>query len=136
MGGYAVDNTYFEKGEATSAPLHAPATGPGSPNGVYAVGSGFPTNTYRGSNYWVDVVVSPPPAGALTASATLLSGQSETQQVVSTPSAGPTAPSPTRRPADPDSPAAVLPSDRRPNAVGRAGRRPGRRGEPGSRHAE
>jgi hypothetical protein len=29
-------------------------------NGVYSVGPGFPTNTFRGGNYWVDVVVTTP----------------------------------------------------------------------------
>ena len=38
-------------------PLHALANGEDGPNGVYKYGaSGFPTATYNGSNYWVDVV--------------------------------------------------------------------------------
>ncbi|HSV66359.1 MAG TPA: DUF4082 domain-containing protein [Mycobacteriales bacterium] len=64
-GGYAADVGYFQNGEATSVPLHAPATGGSSINGVFTVGTGFPGDTYRGTNYWVDVVVAPaPPGGA------------------------------------------------------------------------
>jgi hypothetical protein len=36
--------------------VHALANGNGGGNGVYSVGSGFPRDTYRASNYWVDVV--------------------------------------------------------------------------------
>ena len=57
QGRYAADAGYFEQGPAISTPLTAPATGSGSANGVYKVGPGFPTSTYRGGNYWVDVVV-------------------------------------------------------------------------------
>ncbi|HEX5495759.1 MAG TPA: DUF4082 domain-containing protein [Mycobacteriales bacterium] len=121
-GGYAVDNTYFEQGEATSVPLHAPATGVGSPNGVYAVGIGFPTSTYRGSNYWVDVLVSPATATPAGEAATLV-GQSETQSPASAPSAGPTAPAPARQPTEPVPPVAVLPANRRPSSVPRPTRR-------------
>ncbi|MBI1759636.1 MAG: DUF4082 domain-containing protein [Actinobacteria bacterium] len=63
-GGYAADSQYFERGEATSVPLHAPATGAGTPNGVYGLGTAFPDRTYRGANYWVDVIVAPAPAAA------------------------------------------------------------------------
>jgi hypothetical protein len=56
-GRYSADTTYFEQGPATSNPLVAPATAAGSGNGLYKAGSGFPDNTYRGTNYWVDVVV-------------------------------------------------------------------------------
>lgn len=39
-----------------SVPLSAAATGSDAPNGVYGAGPGFPASTYRGGNYWVDVV--------------------------------------------------------------------------------
>jgi hypothetical protein len=55
-GHYAVDQGYFQAGAVTSPPLSSPATSETSPNGVYQVGSGFPTNSYGGNNYWVDVV--------------------------------------------------------------------------------
>jgi methionine-rich copper-binding protein CopC len=63
-GNYAADVGYFELGAATSVPLSAPATGAGSTNGLWGSGASFPTNTYRGTNYWVDVVVSAPVAGS------------------------------------------------------------------------
>jgi len=63
IGRYAADVSYFERGPATSSPLVAPATAPGSGNSLYKVGSGFPDSSYRGTNYWVDVVVTIPAGG-------------------------------------------------------------------------
>lgn len=65
VGRYAGDNNYFTASK-TSGPLTAPASSAASGNGVYKYGaSGFPSNTYNASNYWVDVVFStntnPPP---------------------------------------------------------------------------
>jgi hypothetical protein len=57
-GFYSSDNGYFNRGAVTSPPLGAPANGAGTPNGLYAIGSGFPDNSFGGSNYWVDVVFS------------------------------------------------------------------------------
>ena len=59
VGHYADDTDYFNVGY-DAAPLHAPADGASSPNGVYAYGSTstFPNNGYQASNYWVDVVFS------------------------------------------------------------------------------
>jgi hypothetical protein len=56
VGHYAEDDNYFTSG-VDSGPLHAPADGASSPNGVYAYGSTstFPNNGYLASNYWVDV---------------------------------------------------------------------------------
>jgi len=48
-GHYAVNSGYF--GSVTSPPLAAAASA-----GVFTSGSGFPTSTYNGGNYWVDVV--------------------------------------------------------------------------------
>jgi hypothetical protein len=62
VGNYAADQGYFAANGMTSGPLQAPATGAVGGNGVYAYGatSVFPTNTFNGTNYWVDVVfVSP-----------------------------------------------------------------------------
>ena len=44
-----------------SPPLHAPANGTGSPNGVFAynAASVFPNQVWNASNYWVDVVFEP-----------------------------------------------------------------------------
>ena len=73
-GNYAADVGYFELGAATSVPLSAPATGAGSTNGLWGSGSTFPTNTYRGTNYWIDVVVSAPVGGTSVTSTNTLVG--------------------------------------------------------------
>jgi Domain of unknown function (DUF4082)/Bacterial Ig domain/Purple acid Phosphatase, N-terminal domain/Fibronectin type III domain len=59
-GGYSVDLGYFANSPRDSAPLHALRDGASGGNGLYLYGatSGFPTNTYQSSNYWVDVVFS------------------------------------------------------------------------------
>ncbi|MFD4675583.1 DUF4082 domain-containing protein [Lentzea sp. NPDC058450] len=54
-GRYAVDGGYFARTAVDSGPLQAPQ----ETNGVFAVGSGFPTMTYGSGNYWVDVVYQP-----------------------------------------------------------------------------
>jgi hypothetical protein len=59
-GRYLASDTYFSAAGRDNGPLHAPATGAGGGNGVYLSNvSGFPTQNYLGSNYWVDVVFSP-----------------------------------------------------------------------------
>jgi N,N-dimethylformamidase beta subunit-like protein/uncharacterized protein DUF4082/Big-like domain-containing protein len=57
-GNYSADSDYFDTVAHTSGPLTAPATGTVAGNGVYVYGAGgiFPTSTFAGSNYWVDVV--------------------------------------------------------------------------------
>jgi len=61
-GHYSEDNDYFSAAGVDTPPLHAPASQPSAPNGVYAYGSGsaFPTNGYEDANYWVDVLFDPP----------------------------------------------------------------------------
>jgi N,N-dimethylformamidase beta subunit-like, C-terminal/Domain of unknown function (DUF4082)/Bacterial Ig-like domain/Calx-beta domain/Bacterial Ig domain/Purple acid Phosphatase, N-terminal domain len=55
-GFYAQDSNYFAS-SVTNGPLTALANGVDGGNGVYRYGtSGFPTSTFQGSNYWVDVV--------------------------------------------------------------------------------
>jgi hypothetical protein len=56
-GGYATRLDFFKTG-LDSPPLHALADGADGPNGVYiyATGGGFPTETFKASNYSVDVV--------------------------------------------------------------------------------
>lgn len=54
-GHYAFDDGYFGGGGVTNPPLRALANSV-SINGVYAIGGGFPTQTWNASNYWVDVV--------------------------------------------------------------------------------
>ena len=59
---------YFATTDYVNAPLRAPATGTVGGNGVYVYSptSAFPTQTFNGANYWVDVVFDttapPPPA--------------------------------------------------------------------------
>ncbi|HEY4308987.1 MAG TPA: Ig-like domain-containing protein [Pirellulales bacterium] len=48
-GHYSVSRSYFTAA-LTSGLLQTPANA-----GVYVYGAGFPTNSYQGSNYWVDV---------------------------------------------------------------------------------
>ncbi len=57
-GHYSDDWDYFAGKGMDSAPLHALADGTSGSNGVYAYGSSssFPSNSWRSSNYWVDVV--------------------------------------------------------------------------------
>jgi hypothetical protein len=53
-GHFALDWPYFTVGY-DNAPLHALADASGG-NGVYNLGSGFPSSSFGASNYWVDVV--------------------------------------------------------------------------------
>ncbi len=58
-GYYAFTADYFAVNHYTP-PLRALASGEDGGNGVYKYGaSGFPTETWSGSNYWVDVVFNP-----------------------------------------------------------------------------
>ena len=81
-GHYSQSEDYFYTvppigGSASSVdspPLHALRDTNGVANGVYSYGSGsaFPTNTFNGENYWVDVVFSPsgPPGQVANVTAT------------------------------------------------------------------
>jgi hypothetical protein len=56
-GRYAGDNDVFSASGVDAAPLHAPASTPEARNGLYLVGAdGFPSQSYRDSNYYVDVL--------------------------------------------------------------------------------
>jgi hypothetical protein len=56
-GHYAFDMNYFSSSGVDNPPLHALASSV-SPDGVYvyAATSSFPTSSYNGTNYWIDVV--------------------------------------------------------------------------------
>ncbi len=60
-GHYSVNGPTFASA-VDNPPLHALANST-SPNGVYAYGpaASFPSNSYQSSNYWVDVLFTPPP---------------------------------------------------------------------------
>ena len=58
-GGYSSDASFFV-GAWHNGPLTALADGEDGPNGVFGYGpSQFPTQSFLGSNYWVDVVFAP-----------------------------------------------------------------------------
>ena len=61
-GHYSVNLNYFASTGIDNAPLHALQNGVSGVNGVFAYGSssGFPSNGFNSSNYWVDVVFSTP----------------------------------------------------------------------------
>jgi methionine-rich copper-binding protein CopC len=64
QGNYAATAEFFATKGVLNQPLSAPASSASAPNGLFRVGSsGFPEQTYKGANYWVDVVFqdSPPP---------------------------------------------------------------------------
>jgi hypothetical protein len=71
-GHYADDQNYFASSGVTNGPLTALSNSASGGNGVYLYGTsgGFPTNTYRSTNYWVDVLFSnqpsPPTVTAMT----------------------------------------------------------------------
>ena len=56
---YPSNSGYFTSA-ADKAPLHVLASGTDGPNGVYRYGTstGFPTDSYNNTKYWVDAVVS------------------------------------------------------------------------------
>ena len=59
-GHYAADHDYFNT-DFDSAPLHAPASSDSAGNGVFAYGAPgtFPGESFRASNYYVDVMLAP-----------------------------------------------------------------------------
>ncbi|MEA2782724.1 MAG: hypothetical protein QOK29_4268, partial [Rhodospirillaceae bacterium] len=63
-GFYSADTGYFNAAR-TTGPLTAPSTGTSGGNGVYiySANDAFPTNSFQGSNYWVDPVFSPSAGG-------------------------------------------------------------------------
>ncbi|HEV8348412.1 MAG TPA: DUF4082 domain-containing protein [Vicinamibacterales bacterium] len=61
-GNYALNGGQFLSAGVDSPPLHALANGVDGPNAVFVYGaSAFPTNTFNGNNYWVDVVFNTTP---------------------------------------------------------------------------
>jgi hypothetical protein len=61
VGRYGATSGYFATAGVDNRPLHALRNGVDGGNGVYRYGStsGFPTQTYNSTNYWVDIVFSP-----------------------------------------------------------------------------
>ncbi|MCZ8131098.1 MAG: DUF4082 domain-containing protein [Steroidobacteraceae bacterium] len=58
QGGYAATAGFFASTGFTSGPLYLFRDGEGGGNGLFRYGStsGFPTQSYQGTNYWIDVV--------------------------------------------------------------------------------
>jgi WD40 repeat protein len=58
VGRYAGDQNFFANSGVDNAPLHALSNGISGGNGVYRYNANpaFPTNSFRASNYWVDIV--------------------------------------------------------------------------------
>jgi hypothetical protein len=54
-GHYAADSLAFSAADFDSAPLHANRSTTVAGNGLYAYGSGFPTQSFSDTNYYVDV---------------------------------------------------------------------------------
>jgi hypothetical protein len=57
VGRYSIDVRYFGAEPVVNGFLVGRADDATTRNGVFAYGGGFPTGTYLGSNYWVDVIV-------------------------------------------------------------------------------
>jgi ice-binding like protein/uncharacterized protein DUF4082 len=58
-GNYGFDGGYFTSAGVDNGPLHALADGADGANGVFLYGAGgFPTKSFNGANYWVDIVYS------------------------------------------------------------------------------
>jgi hypothetical protein len=57
VGSYSSTRDYFSGASADNAPLHGLASGVDGANGVFRYGSNvFPNDSFRSTNYWVDVV--------------------------------------------------------------------------------
>ncbi|ADX75040.1 hypothetical protein Asphe3_39520 [Pseudarthrobacter phenanthrenivorans Sphe3] len=57
LGFYSSTKDYFSGASADNPPLHGLASGVDGANGVYRYGSSaFPTESFKNTNYWVDVV--------------------------------------------------------------------------------
>ncbi|WP_298234743.1 DUF4082 domain-containing protein, partial [uncultured Azohydromonas sp.] len=72
-GRYAGDSQFFSTKGVDNAPVHLLQNGVNGGNGVFAYGSSssFPSEAYQATNYWVDVVFSPAPAGPDTTAPTV-----------------------------------------------------------------
>ncbi|WP_157269485.1 N,N-dimethylformamidase beta subunit family domain-containing protein, partial [Azohydromonas aeria] len=65
-GRYAADYDFFASTGVNNAPVRLLRSGDSGGNGVYAYGStsSFPSQSYRASNYWVDVLFMPDGGGS------------------------------------------------------------------------
>jgi hypothetical protein len=88
-GHYAVSAAGLSA-EIDNGPLSALADGANGGNGVfrYGAGGGFPTGTYAGGNYWVDVTYEPAPAPGQVTGVTATAGQASANVSWTAPSTG------------------------------------------------
>jgi hypothetical protein len=75
QGGYSITQGFFSRGYS-SAPLST-----GRNAGVYNYGGGFPTSSWRASNYWVDVVFT---SGSATTQTTVTAPQDSSSETPTT----------------------------------------------------
>jgi hypothetical protein len=95
-GHYSADSYYFYSPSPTgpktlnSPPLHAVPASATTSNGLYAytTTSTFPTNTYNGTNYWVDPVFSPEPAPGQVTGVSATAGAASARVSWSAPTSG------------------------------------------------
>jgi large repetitive protein len=74
-GRYSINENYFTA-SVTNGPLTALASGVEGGNGVYRYGTGgFPAQTFRATNYWVDVVFTASTTGAAATTTTVASSR-------------------------------------------------------------
>ncbi len=87
-GHYAVDSGYFADHGYTNAPLSAPGGDTATPNGLFAYSPTptFPTGSFNGNNYWVDVAftVQPSPVSIAVAAVQGSMPKGTTQQLSAT----------------------------------------------------
>jgi len=97
-GHYSQNEDYFytvppigvSTNSVDSPPLHALRDSNGITNGVYSYSgsSTFPTNTFNGENYWVDVVFSPSPSPGQVTNVTATAGYASAGVSWSAPTSG------------------------------------------------
>lgn len=88
VGRYSVTGGQFASSGVSNGPLSAPS----SSNGVYAYGgaSAFPTSSFNATNYWVDVLFTPPPAPSAPTNVTATTGAQSASVSWTAPSGVPT----------------------------------------------
>ena len=87
-GGYAADSWSFAYRDTPTAPVRALRSSPATGNGVYGSPGSFPSSSYLGTNYYVDVTLSltsnTPPAVKSTSPANNVTGVSTTAPITVT----------------------------------------------------
>ncbi|MDQ1492746.1 MAG: hypothetical protein QOJ23_5260, partial [Actinomycetota bacterium] len=84
VGRYSANSGYFTGQGLSNPPLSALASGVDGLDGVYHYGSGFPTDSYQDTNYWVDVVFSTSTSTTTSTTTTTTSSSTTTTSVPTT----------------------------------------------------